>query len=187
MRKLEIRKQFLQKRKELSPLELEPLNKNIAELFFSLLPSAVFTVHIYLPIQSKNEVDTWPIIRRLWALGINTLVPVIDPETDTLKSYLLTPETKLFVNDWQIPEPVNGAFVDRQVIDLVVLPLLSFNDQGFRVGYGKGYYDKFLASFQHECLKIGLSYFGPITGITDLHDADIPMDYCITPEKVFKF
>ena len=159
----------------------------IAELFFSFLPSTVFTIHIYLPIRSKNEIDTWPIIRRLWALGINTLVPVIDPETDTLKSYHLTPETRLIENVWQIPEPVNTTIVDHHVIDLVVLPLLSFNDQGFRVGYGKGYYDKFLASFQHECLKVGLSYFGPVTEITDLHDADIPMDYCITPEKVVKF
>jgi 5-formyltetrahydrofolate cyclo-ligase len=187
MLKAGLRKLFLQKRKELTALELETSNKKIAELFFTFLPPAVFTVHIYLPILGKNEIDTWPVIHRLWELGINTVVPVMDRETYTLQSYLLTPETKLAENEWQIPEPVNSAFVEHQVIDLVVMPLLSFDYQGYRVGYGKGYYDKFLASFGHQPIKVGLSFFDPVPEIADRNDADVPMDYCITPEKVFRF
>jgi 5-formyltetrahydrofolate cyclo-ligase len=187
MLKIEIRRNFLQKRKELTVLELETMNKKISELFFNFLPTTIFTIHIYLPIRSKNEIDTWPIIQKLWAMGINTIVPLLDRETHSLKSHLLTPETKLVESALQIPEPVNAGPVENHVIDMVVLPLLSFDFRGYRVGYGKGYYDKFLASFQHQPLKIGLSYFEPVPEISDLHEADIPMDYCITPDKIFKF
>jgi len=55
------------------------------------------------------------------------------------------------------------------------------------VGYGKGYYDRFLKRCRTDCLKVGLSYFGPVETIPEAHDADIPLDCCITPEVIQTF
>lgn len=187
MLKVDLRRQFLQKRKELTASDKDALDVKISDSFFLFLPQSVFTVHIYLPIKCKYEIDTWPIIRKLWAMNINTTVPVIDQETLSIKCFLLTPETASIENEWQISEPVNAPLIEHCVIDLVVLPLVAFDLRGYRVGYGKGYYDKLLASFQHQPIKVGLSYFDPVPEISDLHNFDLPMDYCITPGRLFKF
>jgi len=69
----------------------------------------------------------------------------------------------------------------------VLVPLLSFDKKGFRVGYGKGFYDRFLMQCKSDCIKIGLSYFDPIDVIDDADEFDVPLDFCITPQKVYVF
>jgi 5-formyltetrahydrofolate cyclo-ligase len=60
-----------------------------------------------------------------------------------------------------------------------------FDRRGFRVGYGKGFYDKFLSECRADCLKIGLSYFEPIDEISDAQNFDVRLDCCITPKEIF--
>ena len=70
---------------------------------------------------------------------------------------------------------------------MVILPLLAFDQQGYRVGYGKGFYDKFLSGCREDCLKVGFSYFEPIETIDDCNEFDVPLDLCITPQNVYVF
>jgi len=70
--------------------------------------------------------------------------------------------------------------------DLVILPLLAYDYQGNRVGYGKGYYDRFLAQIPN-IPKIGLSFFKPVEQISDIQIWDVTLDYCITPETIYSF
>ena len=77
-----------------------------------------------------------------------------------LKHFLLTDNTLIKKNKWNVPEPVDGFEIDANKIDVVFIPLLAFDDQGHRVGYGKGYYDAFLASCKPDVIKVGLSFFG---------------------------
>jgi len=67
------------------------------------------------------------------------------------------------------------------------VPLLAVDKKGYRVGYGKGFYDKFLPSCKKECLKIGFSYFEPVDEITDKDQFDVPLELCITPHNIYVF
>ena len=187
MLKHELRKLFLEKRRKLSKGQKAQFDHLIKSAFQKLFPDDAKCVHIYLPIRSKNEIDTWPIIQELWSNRVEVAVPVTHPVENRMNSTLLTPATKLKESKWGVPEPVFSKEIKNSEIDVVVLPLLAFDRQGYRIGYGQGFYDQFLSSFRKDVIKIGLSYFLPIERITDRGPWDIPMDSCITPEKVFKF
>lgn len=187
MFKNELRKLYLQKRSTLTQQEVTNLSHSIYASFAELLPENIKTVHIYLPIVSKNELDTWPIIHELWNKNIRTVVPVINPKNGAMSSSELTRNTILKETNWNVPEPQQSTLVNIEEIDAVILPLLTYDLNGYRVGYGKGFYDNFLASTQKQILKIGLSFFDPVVQISDIDPWDIPMDYCISPNKTFKF
>ena len=72
-------------------------------------------------------------------------------------------------------------------IDLVIVPLLCFDKKGNRVGYGKGYYDRFLKQCRKDCIKIGFSYFDPIDQVEDINKFDVKLDYGITPDAIYQF
>lgn len=86
-----------------------------------------------------------------------------------------------------IPEPVGGTVTEPSEIDLILMPLLAFDKRGHRVGYGKGFYDRFLRSCRADCIKAGLSLFPPEEKIDDVAEFDQPMTMAITPESVFRF
>ena len=65
---------------------------------------------------------------------------------------------------------------------LVLVPGVCFDQTGHRVGYGKGFYDRFLKTCRPGCLKVGLSYFEPVDPIDDVHDGDVRLDFIVTPE-----
>lgn len=73
------------------------------------------------------------------------------------------------------------------MLDAVLVPLIAFDARGFRVGYGKGFYDRFLKTCRADCLKIGLSLFPPVEKIADTADFDVKLDACATPEKIWRF
>lgn len=187
MLKNEIRKLYLNKRKALSDGKVKEFNQKIKFQFDNFLPGKIKTVHIYLPIQSKSEIDTWPIIHGFWKKNIRVVAPVMNVQTNTMSSWLLTKDTQIVTNYWEIPEPSKSAKIKDNEIEAIVVPLLAFDKSGYRVGYGKGFYDKFISSLDHKVLKIGLSFFSPLDQITDLDPWDIPLDYCITPNKIIKF
>jgi 5-formyltetrahydrofolate cyclo-ligase len=182
-----LRKTYLQKRKTLSDSEVLEFNNRINLSFIDFLPQDIKTIHIYLPIRSKAEIDTWRLVHGLWAKNIRVVAPAMDSHKNTISSMLLTKDTQLVENEWKIPEPSHSPEIDEKEIDAVVVPLLAFNKKGYRVGYGKGYYDRFLASMNPKILKIGLSFFPPVDQISDIDPWDIPMDFCITPDSIIKF
>ena len=185
MYKEEIRKHFRHKRAEL-PLHLrEELNVKIKNRLLEFILGTVSNAHIYLPIKSKNEIDTWPIIHQLWDHNIDVAVPVI--HNHTMTSSCLTAETKIQESRWGVPEPVNELAFEEGKIEAVIIPLLAFGPEGYRIGYGKGYYDKFLVTLDEDVMKIGLSFFPPVEEITDIDDWDIPLDICITPDAIYQF
>jgi 5-formyltetrahydrofolate cyclo-ligase len=101
--------------------------------------------------------------------------------------FLLTDNTKFQKNEYNIYEPVDGIEVPSSKMDVVFVPLLAYDKSGNRVGYGKGFYDKFLSQCKAEVVKIGLSFFEPEELIEDVSPSDIKLDYCVTPETIHKF
>ncbi len=105
----------------------------------------------------------------------------------TMQHILLTDSTLIKKNTYNIPEPVDGVPIPNEIIDVVFVPLLAFDEFGHRVGYGKGFYDRFLSQCKAEAIKIGLSFFEAETKIKDAYEGDITLDYCVTPNKVYNF
>jgi 5-formyltetrahydrofolate cyclo-ligase len=99
----------------------------------------------------------------------------------------LTDNTKIKKNSYNVPEPIDGLEVPDVKIDVVFVPLLAFDKQGNRVGYGKGFYDNFLNKCKPETIKIGLSFFSPEEKIEDISANDMKLDFCVTPDEIFSF
>ncbi|WP_439881078.1 5-formyltetrahydrofolate cyclo-ligase [Pontibacter sp. MBLB2868] len=188
MQKAELRKKMLQQRRALPAEEVALRSERIAERFFENFPlRAEQTVHVFLPIIKNNEVNTWPIIERLRLEHpeVRVAVPVTDVEQNILTHHHLTDEAVLIENNWGIPEPQNAHIIHAQEVDVVLIPLLAFDKAGHRVGYGKGFYDRFLADCRPDVLKIGLSLEPPVESIADPNPFDVPLNYAITPEGIW--
>jgi len=190
MTKAELRKTFLDRRGSLSVAERVARSRLIADRFFEKFDlSSVKNFHCFISIEKFNEVDTSPILQKIWDEypAIRTFAPRLERDAGELRSHVYRPETKLVENVWGIREPASEESVDSSEIDLVIVPLLCFDERGYRVGYGKGFYDKFLAKCRPDCLKVGLSFFPPVGRIGDIDEYDIPLDQCVTPETVYDF
>lgn len=190
MQKQDLRKEYLQKRKALTETQVEGFSKKIHDWFFRSIPvHAYATIHTFLPIKRNNEIDTWLIINTLQKDFATDIIIPKSYEDGTMSHYLLTKDTVFEENKWKIPEPSPVSSFQSSVnkIDLVLIPLLCFDKKGYRVGYGKGYYDRFLAECRPDVMKIGLSIFEPVDEINDVDEFDVKMDYCITPNKIWSF
>lgn len=188
MQKQDLRREFLQKRKALTETEVEGFSRKIHDWFFRSIPvHAYATIHTFLPIKRNNEIDTWLIINTLQKDFATDIVIPKSHDDGTMSHYLLTKDTVFEENKWKIPEPISNIQHPTSSIDLVLIPLLCFDKKGYRVGYGKGYYDRFLAECRPDVMKIGLSIFEPVEQIKDVDAYDIRLDYCITPNKIWSF
>ena len=104
-----------------------------------------------------------------------------------MNHYLLTDQTKLIVNEWGIPEPDNNSIpIPESSIEVVFVPLLAYDTKGSRVGYGKGFYDRFLQDSKPK-LTIGLSFFEPEENDIEVNEYDQPLDLCVYPDRVVHF
>lgn len=143
--------------------------------------------HVFLSIEEHFEVDTEYILHILAGKDKDILISKSDFETRGMLHYLLTDGTKIRKNEYNIPEPVDGIEVPDSKIDVVFVPLLAFDKNGHRVGYGKGFYDRFLSKCKPDVITIGLSFFEAEDEITDINPNDFALDYCVTPSKTYTF
>ncbi len=176
----------MRERRGLSEAEVEDYSRRMLLQFSSLDFSDVKTVHVFLPIVEKREPDTFLFIEWLREVHpeIRILVPRADFDTALMTHHVYTGAEDLQKNLYNILEPQKSD-IHTGDIDLVLVPLLAFDLLGYRVGYGKGFYDRFLAPI--ETRKIGLSFFGPVQDISDVHENDVRLDACITPGGIFEF
>lgn len=139
----------------------------------------------------ETEVNTDPIVDYLHFRNpaMQVAYPVCEFENYTMQAVLATLDTPFIKNQYGTPEPEmdQALIIPPAAVDLVILPLLCFDKLGYRVGYGKGFYDKYLQQVSNDVIKVGLSYYEPIDKIQDLNEFDVPLDYCITPERMYEF
>ena len=190
MDKAALRKYYLAKRSQLDEDELNRLNEKVKHqflLFFNNLQ--VNVVHTFLPIIRKKEIDTSSILEAMKATmpDLKVVVSKSNMQTREMTSYLFDEDTLLETNKWGIPEPANAQEVDDLEIDLILVPLLAFDKSGHRVGYGMGFYDRFLKKCRKDIIKVGLCLEPPVAAIPDAHAYDVTLDYCVTPERVWVF
>ena len=159
MDKKELRKKYKTLRKNLSEDTIEEWSLKIANQLIRLDIWQHSFYHLFLPIESQKEINTEYILQILAGKDKNIVLSKSDFSTREMTHFLLTDNTTIKKNSYDIPEPIDGLEVPVFKIDVVFVPLLAFDENGNRVGYGKGFYDKFLAECKPEILKIGLSFF----------------------------
>ena len=187
MFKKELRKKYKDLRAQLSESEIEENSLAIANQLLSLPIWDKTYFHLFLTIEEQKEIDTEFILQILAGKDKEIVVSKSDFETREMTHYLLTDNTKFRKNEYNIFEPVDGLEVPVSKIDVVFVPLLAYDKQGNRVGYGKGFYDNFLSKCKPETIKIGLSFFPPEEKIDDVSANDVKLDFCVTPEEIYKF
>jgi 5-formyltetrahydrofolate cyclo-ligase len=143
--------------------------------------------HLFLTIEEQKEINTEYILQILAGKDKEIVISKCDFATLGMTHFLLTDNTKIKKNSYNVTEPVDGLEVPDAKIDVVFVPLLAYDKQGNRVGYGKGFYDNFLSKCKPETIKIGLSFFPPEEKIEDVSANDVKLDFCVTPEGIFEF
>jgi 5-formyltetrahydrofolate cyclo-ligase len=188
MTKEEIRITYKKKRRSLSASEKSKL-EDLMLIQFQRLPIEIKnSIMSYAPIEVQNEFDP-ELILDYCDFKVENLIfifPKIDTDTDTMKSYILHEGSFFEKNRYGIAEPVGGIIIFPEDIKMMFVPLLAFDVSGNRVGYGKGYYDKFIKLCDPSMIKIGFSFFEPVV-IDDVSAMDEKLDFCITPERIYEF
>jgi len=196
MFKKELRKKYKDLRQSLSSSKIEEKSLRIANHLLQLNIWDKTYYHLFLSIKEQKEIDTKFILHILQGKDKEIVVSKSDFLTKKMTHFLLTDNTKIRKNEYNIPEPVDGLEVPATKIDVVFVPLLAFDTKGNRVGYGKGFYDQFLSECKpntsgselaKQTIKIGLSFFQAEELIEDVFESDIRLDYCVTPNETYVF
>ena len=180
-----LRKSFKKQRSLLDINQVKGLSKRIFENLLELNIWDKSFYHLYLSNQINNEVETDEIVNLLFMKNKRVFVPKILGKD--LLNIEIDNNTNYFLNQLGIREPISSNQKDASLLEVIFVPLLIFDKLGHRVGYGGGYYDKFLGNIKDDVLKIGLSLFEPIDKIQDIERHDIRLDYSITPKRVYDF
>lgn len=181
-----IREKYIALRNDLSKNVMADKSIQIANQALKLPIWTKSYYHLFLTIEEKKEVQTDYLLHILQGKDKSVVVSKSNFKTTEMSHFLLQENTALKLSKYGIPEPVSGLSINSKMIDVVFVPLLGFDESGHRVGYGKGFYDRFLATCKQDAIFIGLSFFKPESKI-DARIDDIPLDYCITPEKTYSF
>ena len=189
MLKKEARKIFRQKRNALSEREKSRLDDLLLIEFQKLPLPFLATVLSFYPVEENKEPDTFILTRYLEFKnpGLQIAYPKTNRSDHSMQAIVCDDSHAFEKNHLFIHEPTHFEYIEPQKIDMVLVPLLAFDKKGYRVGYGKGFYDRFLKQCRNDCIKIGISYFDPLDVIDDADEFDVPLDFCITPQKVYVF
>jgi len=187
MLKKALRTKYKSLRNQLSEIEIDDKSLAIANEILKLPIWEKTYFHLFLPITDHKEVNTEFILHLLSGKDKEIVISKSDFQTRNMTHFLLTDNTRIKKNEYNIPEPVDGLEVPSTKIEVVFVPLLTFDKKGHRVGYGKGFYDKFLAECKPETIKIGLSFFDPEESISDVFESDVLLDYGVTPNTIYSF
>ncbi|MDQ0477009.1 5-formyltetrahydrofolate cyclo-ligase [Chryseobacterium sp. MDT2-18] len=186
MKKTEIRKIYLAKKEKLSKAEIEGFSKKIFSRFISEFQlKENQKVHCFLSIPGKGEVDTKEFLNYFFENKIRVFVPkMINTKLIALE---ITKETTLIENSWGIKEPAGEEDCGVKDFDIIITPLLYSDHFGNRVGYGKGFYDRFFSEINPNAVKVGVSFFPPEEKVEDISAFDVPLDYLVTPTEILSF
>ncbi len=191
MLKQELRKTYKALRLNLTPRQVNVLDDLLLIQFQQLpleIPSRIMT---YAPMEKFREFNPQAVTDYCYFKNPDQqlMYPLMDEINGEqgIIPILVNDDTVFAPNAFGVDEPVGGIDLEPAAIDLVIVPLLCFDARGYRVGYGKGYYDRFLKKCRPGCLKIGFSYFAPVPEITDAGPHDVKLDYCVTHDQVYAF
>ena len=188
MTKTELRNIYVQKRLSIHSKEKLKMDDLMLIQFQKLSFHDAEVLLSYWPLLKFAEPNTHLFSGYLRHMIPSLLIsyPVINTN-NTIQAVAINEDSVYKQNTFGIHEPVHGDFIDATSVDLIFMPMLVCDIRGNRVGFGKGYYDKYLASCRKDICRIAFSYFKPVDAIQDANTFDVPLNYCITPECIYEF
>lgn len=177
--KATLRKSMQEKLAKVSEAEREEISEKIQKrLFESKLWQQADTIGIYLSF--GNEWDTRTIIEKAWQSGKNVAVPKTNPAVKELNFYQINDFSEVRKGHFNLEEPIveKTKLVEKDAIDLLIVPGLVFSKDGYRIGFGGGYYDRFLTDFIHP--TVSLVWSGQLVEYLPTDWYDIPVQYLCT-------
>lgn len=186
--KAELRTLYKEKRRQLEPAQWRQLSEKVVKhaLVYLAVRPQIQHIHVFLPIKRLYEIDTLPLIDVLAQKGKAIYTSISDHDKQQMKTIRVAADHDYKEDKYGIPVPTTWEKGDEAMVQLIFIPLLAYDLKGHRLGYGKGFYDRFLSQFPKEVVKAGLSLFTPEDKIpTEPHD--VPLDICINPDGVRTF
>ena len=181
-----LRTEYQKRRDSLTEEQIADCSIQISNLSLTLNIWEYSIYHLFMTNEKNKEIDTSYLLSVIQGKDKQPVIPKI-VDDNRLEHFLLNDQTLLKNNRWGIPEPLSGITINPKQIEVVFVPLLVFDQQGHRVGYGKGYYDRFLDQCSESTLKVGLTFFDPVTKIEDIETHDISLNFALTPERIYAF
>jgi len=185
MKKPELRKIYKAKRFQLNSTEIQQLSLKILENLKQMDIWDFSVYHIFLPITQNHEVNTFPIMDELFLQNKRILVPKVNG-LELINSEIQK-DTEFEVGKFNTLEPKSFQSIQNQEIEVVFIPMMVCDKIGNRVGYGGGFYDRWLNQFEKMPVKIGLNFFPPVDSIQDTEEWDVRLDYSVTPDEIVSF
>lgn len=186
MEKAKLRATYKKLRENLSVDFIEENSLQIANMVLKLPIWDKTYYHLFLSITGKKEVETQYILHILQGKDKSVVLSKADFENNTLSHILLQENTLIKTSTHGIPEPVTGIEIPLQNLEVVFVPLLAYDLRGHRLGYGKGFYDRFLVECRPGTILVGLSFFDPEKEIF-FEETDVPLHFCVTPKNIYSF
>lgn len=185
MTKSEARQHYRKIRKAFTQDEVNAKSDLIFNQIQKFDLTEIKVIHIFLPIEKNNEINTYPLIHWLFAQGKRIVVPIV--EGQNMLNAEIQPDFSTELKSFDIPEPIDYTLIDATEIDLVFTPLFVADKLGNRVGYGGGFYDRFFGTTRSDLVKVGLTYFEMLNSIDDLHNGDVSLDVMVSPTTIESF
>lgn len=180
-----LRTKILAARDGLSVEERQLKSRFITDRLLAL-PEFAGARNIFAYVSFRSEVETLPLIAHCLQKGITVSVPLTLVKEHRLLAYAITePNRDLAPGYCGILEPLPTLpLVDPASIELVVMPGSVFDRRGGRLGYGGGYYDRFLQNAAPQALRIGLAFDLQVVEVAPLESHDQPLDYLVTESRI---
>ncbi|MBE9567335.1 MAG: 5-formyltetrahydrofolate cyclo-ligase [Proteobacteria bacterium] len=148
--------------------------------------------HIACYLANDGEIDPHQLIEHAWFCGKQVYLPILSPLKKALYFVPYHAGDKLKLNRFNIPEPIcsPSQWITAQQLDLLLLPLVAFDEQGNRMGMGGGFYDRTLSYLQHrrywrKPVLVGLAHEIQKVERLDTQSWDIPLDYIMTEKQLY--
>lgn len=182
MDKIQLRKKIRAALNEMQTSEYEQSSLTICEQLLKE-PSIIEGETIAVTISRKTEVDTTMIIERLWALGKTVVVPKCHPADRSMTFHKIESFKQLETVYMDLKEPIESQteFIEANNIDVIIVPGIVFDCHGYRIGYGGGYYDRFLK--QYTGILLSLAFHRQLIDRVPKEDHDVPVHFIITEKE----
>ncbi len=186
-KKEKMRTIYQNKRQEMKKDILNKKSNIIINKIYDYIKENQFN-NIMIFVSFRNEIYTHDLIKKLLdENNTNLYVPYIDKNVDEMKiSHITNYDKDLVPGVFGILEPKENLRQDdnlKDKLDLIIVPGLVYSENGYRIGYGGGYYDKFLSSISKNVKKVGIVYSNLVVNELPINNYDIPVDLIITDNK----
>tara|TARA_B100000282_G_scaffold181457_1_gene131809 strand:- start:37 stop:603 length:567 start_codon:yes stop_codon:yes gene_type:complete len=184
--KIDLRRIYKKKRAVIKDNTLNAASKIIFDSFIKYIGKKKLSILLYHSSIGHHEIPTIHWFSKL-KKHHNVFVPKILDNLLDMEAIKWTENIELEKNKFGILQPVSVCYEEAKRLDVIVVPLLCFSKSGHRVGYGKGFYDRFLVRCKKKVQKIGISFFDKYEKIDDITKLDQKLDIIITPSKLIQF